>query len=73
MFVPTIAQQLDTTVYNHIGSLLHVSSFFGHLHGGNRQRKRQHSLCNGYAIVELKILQLHIRDIISQRCAFFVK
>jgi hypothetical protein len=42
MFIPTIAQQLDTAVYNHVTNLLHVSAFFDHPQGGIRQRKTQH-------------------------------
>jgi len=36
MFVLTNAQQLDTTIYNHIDNLLHISACFGHLQGGIR-------------------------------------
>jgi len=44
VFIPTTVQQLDTKVYNHVTSLLHVSAFFSQLKGGIRQRKAQNWL-----------------------------
>jgi len=42
MFNLSTAQQLDTEVYNHMASHIHVSAFFGHLQGGTGRKKTHH-------------------------------
>jgi hypothetical protein len=62
MFIPTSAQQLDTKLDTHIGYLLHVPAFFGHLQGGNGQRKTQQwLLCHRWAVAAFKkqTIKLH--------------
>jgi hypothetical protein len=41
MFIPTIAQQLDTKIYNHLASNPHVAAYFAHLVGVFEKNKKK--------------------------------